>query len=557
MRIWDFFFAIFVLFPVITGGFWHRSESVKIEYTQPGAAALVLFLWALAAWKKGKDPLGKSFFLRFFHQAWRRWEILTANSRLPLVAAWLAISLVWFLAAWARHRGFQTHAADLGIFTNGIWNLSQTGSPYSSIKGGVSLLADHQDFLIYPLAAVFSLLPHPATLLAIQALALSSGGIALSFLARQRLGRSSLVPALLPLIYWACTPIRAANLFDFHPEVLMLPLFLFGAWGVQSPKRGERILGTLLFLTALAAKESAGPVACGIGLAWVLGAGPENTRSFSRAFGGIAILLGIGIFIFDTKAIPQLLGTNYAYGEVYAPFGSSLADLAKAPFAYPQEFFSRLLGLSRLKFLFKLLLPFLFLPLLAWPGMIASFPGFLMLFLSAGDQRLSGFHYAIEPMTGLLFALPAAFQARFARRHYAAIFLLLPLAALLQFGRSEIFHWRFYSIDSRQAWARDHLLPVIHPLRTVSANSALVPHLSTRRWVHFFPATITEEGKPVECLVWDRSLSQTPMNAQQIGELEALTQSPNYEVEFSCGPLSVHKIRGGETCLSTALPCSP
>jgi uncharacterized membrane protein len=542
---------------VITGGFWHRGESLKIEYTQPGIAALVLFIWALVAWKKGKDPTRKSFFLRFFHQAWLRWEATTSNSRIPLVVAWLAVSLVWFLAAWSRHRGFQTHAADLGIFTNGIWNLSQTGSPYSSIKGGISLLADHQDFLIYPLAGIFSLLPYPATLLAIQALALASGGVAIYLLARQRLGRFSSVPAALPLLFWACTPIRSANIFDFHPEVLMLPLFLFGAWGVQSARWGEKVVGTILFLMALAAKESAGPVACGFGLAWVLGAGPENTRSFSRAFGGIAVLLGIGIFLFDTKAIPQLLGVPYAYGDVYSPFGSSLLDLAKAPFAHPQEFFSRVLGLSRMKFLFKLLLPFLFLPLLSWPGMIASLPGFLMLFLTAGDQRLSGFHYAIEPMAGLLFALPAAFQAKFARRYHRVILLLLPLAALLQFGRSEIFHWRFYPVDARQAWSRDHLLPAIHPLRSVAANSALVPHLSTRRWVHFLPVVFTEEGKAVECLVWDRSLNQTPMSAQQIAETEALLQSPNYELEFTCGAISVHKARGGESCLSAPVACPP
>lgn len=555
MRIWDSLFALFVLAPIVTGGFWHRSESVKIEYTQPGIAALLLFAWAFAAWKKGRDPLEQSFFLRFFRQAWSRWERSLANGSVSLATAWLAVSLVWFLAAWARHRGFETHAADMGIFTNGIWNLSQTGSPYSSIKGGISLLADHQDFLIYPLAAIFSLLPYPATLLAIQALGLASGGVALYFLGRQRLGGASPIPALLPLLFWACAPIRSANLFDFHPEVLMLPLFLFGALGVQSSSRGGRALGVISFLVALAAKESAGPVACGIGLAWVLGAGPEGTRSFSRAFGGIAILLGIGMFLFDTKAMPQFLGVSYAYSDVYAPFGSSLGDLAKAPFAHPQEFFSRLFGLARVKFLAKLTLPFLFLPLLSWPGMIAALPGLLMLFLTAGNQRLSGFHYAIEPLTGLLFALPAAFALPWVRKHHAAILLLLPLAALLQFGRSEIFHWRFYSLGVRQAWSRDHLLPAIHPLRSVSANSALVPHLSTRRWVHFLPIVITEEGKPVECVIWDRSINQAPMNHEQMRELELQVQSPNYETELRCGPISVYRIHGGESCLSHALPC--
>lgn len=553
MKIWDILFGLFVLAPIATGGIWYRGPNLKLEYTQPGIAALILSIWAFFAWKRGQD-LSRSFFLRFIERSWKAWRVSLERGPWPLVLAWIFVSIAWFLAALNRHRGFETHAADLGIFTNAIWNLAQTGSPYSSIKGGISLLADHQNFLIYPIAAIYKLLPHPSTLLAIQALGLSSAGIALFLLGRQRLKAENHFVPMLPLLFWACAPIRAANLFDFHPEVLMLPLFLFAAWGVQAPKPGARLLGILLFLTALTAKESAGPVACGLGLAWILGAGPEKTRSFSRAFGGFAVLLGIGIFLFDTKAIPQFLGTNYAYGNVYEPFGSSLTDLIKAPFTHPLEFLERVFGFSRIKFFSRLLFPFLFLPLLGWPGFIASLPGFMMLFLAAGDQRLSGFHYSIEPMVGVLFALPAALATRFVGKHARLLLLLLPLAALLQFGRSEIFHWRKPSWGAEQTWLRDRLAPAVHPERSVSANSPLVPHLSNRQWVHHLPVLETEKGRPVECVAWDRSLNQTPMNDAQMQELENRLQ--NYELELRCGPFTLHRAPEAPTCLSYALECN-
>lgn len=216
---------------------------------------------------------------------WELWtRSLEANPLRTLGAMWVLVSLCWFTTSLLRHRAFGSGLADLGIFTNAIWNVHSIGFPYSSIKDGLSLLADHQNYLVYPFGWIFFLWPSPVFLLLLQAFGLSSDD-ALYLLCRQRVGKGNALVAWLPLAYWMCGPLRAANRFDFHPEVMMLPFFLFAAWLLQENENKKRLAGGFLFLLALAAKESAGPVACGLGLAWIAGAGPESTRRFHARSG--------------------------------------------------------------------------------------------------------------------------------------------------------------------------------------------------------------------------------------------------------------------------------
>ena len=134
------------------------------------------------------------------------------------------------------------------------------GFPFSSLKNGQSLLADHQNFLIYPLGWIFPIWPSPIFLLFLQAYLVSTGAVALFLLGRQRLGFSSNTTAWLPLTFWLCGPLRAALRFDFHPEIFMLPLFLFATFLLQELSWKKRAWGTFLLLPALAAKESAGQI---------------------------------------------------------------------------------------------------------------------------------------------------------------------------------------------------------------------------------------------------------------------------------------------------------
>lgn len=557
MRAWDFLFLLLVIAPVVTGGIWIHQPGMRLEYTQPGVAALLLagFLW----WKSRKDnnAIAQSMVCRGGMRAWEAWKNILRTRPFPaLLLAWLIVSLLWFTTSLLRHRAFGSGLADLGIFTNGIWNVHASGRPYSSIKDGLSLLADHQNFLVYPFGWIFWLWPSPEFLLLLQAFIFASGAIALYLLARQRVGSDHPLLPWLPIAFWMCGPLRAAARFDFHPELAMLPLFLFAAYLLQESSAKKRSAGIFCLLAALAAKESAGPVACGIGLAWALGAGPEATRSFTRKIGVWVAVLGFVFFYFDSKIVPQLFGRAYAYGEVFAPLGATPLALALSPFTHPGEFFGRLFAPSRLKFFFGTLLPFAGLPLLGPLALLAALPGFLMLFLTSGDQRVSlGFHYAAEPMIGLLFALPAALASPFVIRHSRFLLPLLAAGTLFSFGRSDVYYWRIHQATAHQTWVRDEVLPFVKKELAVAASYALVPHLSTRRWVHQLPNIQDEKGNAVDCVAWDRSVNNTPMGSREESDLAIALKLRGYEKELSCGSFALYRRPGLEACLEHSPAC--
>lgn len=550
---WNILFIALVAIPLLTGGLWLHRPGLHLEYTQPAAAALALSAWLW--WRQRKSLSIASPLLDFGGRIWAAWraQLILFPIR-TLSFAWGLNSLFWFFTSFLRHRALQSGMADLGIFTNAIWNVHSMGQPFSSIKFELSLLADHQIYLLYPLGWIFPLWPSPHFLLLLQALILSSGGVALFYLARQRVGSDHPLLPWLPIAYWMAGPIRAAARFDFHPEVFLLPLFLFAIYFLQEKTWQRRGLGFLFFALALLAKESAGPVAFGLGLAWFLGGGIPSTQSFTKKLGLGAMAAGLAAFSFNSR-VPELFGTHYSYADLYFPLGSTPFLLALSPLLHPIAFFTRLITISRIKFFLGTLLPFSFLPALAPLSLLAALPGYLILFLAAGELRVSlGFHYAIEPLVGVLFALPAALQSRFVIERGRALLPVFFLATLFSYGRSEPYYWRLYSPSPHQAWLRDEALPRIPRERSVSASYALVPHLAARRWVREI-GPFTAEDMPVECLVWDPAVNNTPMSSKEILDFPRLAEQHGYSVEFQCGSFQLYKNQRGPSCLSAPLPC--
>jgi uncharacterized membrane protein len=550
MALWNFSFILLVILPLLTGGVWIQQPHLRLEFTEAGPAAVVLtlLLWWLS--RRGTLHPENNHLIQAARALWIRWaKGLEQKPAATLGTAWLIAGLLAFATSYARHHSLGSGLADLGIFTNGISNVARLGFPSSSLKGGASLLTDHQDFLLYPLGWIFPLWPSPVFLLLLQALAFTTGGIALYLLGRQRLGPTHEVVPLLPLVFWMNGPLRNALRFDVHPEIVMLPLFLFAAYFLQ--KRSW--IGALFLAAALATKESAGPVACGIGLAWLLGAGPESTRAFTRKLGVAVMALGAGMFYFDSRVVPSLFGVGYAYSDLYAPFGSTPLALAAAPFTHPLLFLSRLANKARLKFILGALLPVGFLPPFAPAALVAALPGFLMLFLTEGDHRISlGYHYAVEPMTGLLFALPVAISGIRSR-------LLVPglaLAALVSYGRSEPFFWRAYEATPHQAWVRDEVLPRVRLDAGVAASYAFVPHLSNREWVDQIYNLMDERLRRADCVLIDASVNNTPMSTSDILSMRMILEKlRGYSTELSCGALVVYRAPGASACLTRTPVC--
>src|SRR3989344_6995323 len=113
-----------------------------------------------------------------------------------------------------RHLTFNSHAFDLGIYTQAIYLYSQGQLAFSTLKDMI-LLADHFGPILILLSPVYKIFPNPITLLIIQSLFVSLSGIPIYLIALDRLKNSNLA-FVITLSYLTSVGILNAVGFDFH-----------------------------------------------------------------------------------------------------------------------------------------------------------------------------------------------------------------------------------------------------------------------------------------------------------------------------------------------------
>ncbi len=541
LRFFDFLFGVLIVFPLVLGGAWISKPGLKVELVELAVPVLILaFIGALIHWI-ARPEWTKSYAFIAFTRLWSRW--VAFNTRKPVASLWCGAAIagvIYAFAALRRHWAFGSGAADLGIFTNAIWNLVNGNGYVSSVKDGLPLFADHQSPIFWLFAPAFALLPQAETLLILQSFALATTGVFAARLATQALGDRDPITSAIPLMVWINPAIRAANSFDFHPEVTMLPLFLAAILGIQSASKRAQLGGWIAFLFALAGKESAGPVAAAIGIVWLL------TPKFHKQ-GIFALVLGLSWFLFCLKVVPGLFGKTYAYEDAYAHFGGGLLGVITAPFRDPVFFLSHIFNGPRIWFLFWTLVPLAFLPLLSPLKMIAALPGYLMLFLSVRDHRVNTiYHYGIEPAVGLLWALPegwarlrSGLKSKPQRWRSLAPIVILFLV-LLEFGRSEISRIRRYDGTQWTYWLRSELIPAV-TAQKVSVSGAMVPHLADRLWVNHLPDITLADGSPVDCVIEDPTVNNWPMSTEEVGRLPETLKNAGFSLVYECQTLKVYE----------------
>lgn len=516
---------------VSTRAIWHLTHGA--------GSVLIVALVGVAIQRRSGEPWERSFFLRLAMKIGRAWlDALERSGPRPLWVAAGAVGLGLFCVALLRHWAFDSHGYDLGIFTNVMWNLIHGNGYVSSVKDGIHLFTDHQSPTYWLLAPLFWLLPRPETLLFVQAFGLAAGGPALYYLARARLGARHWAPAALPWLYWAYLPLRNANAFDFHPEVFMLPLFLWAFVGFASHRRWAKALGLAALIGALGAKESAPVVAVGIGVAWALSGG--GWRGVGLAVAGVAL------FFFDVKVVPRLFGGgDYPYLNLYERFGGGIGDLLLAPFTQPGYFFSQIINRERLNFLFWTLAPLGFLPLASWRAALAALPPYLALFLSEGDQRVRiVFHYAIEPASALFWALPFGLAACARRFGWQRTGIWMLIWALAAYGPGEVTRARDYLPQPRTEWLAGEVIPCLSPDAAMAASDTLIPHVATRAWIGY-PDQLVQRpsGDPVRCVVTDlRQGLNWPLGRGGVERVLATLPERGYRLAYRCDTFTVYEL---------------
>lgn len=277
--------------------------------------------------------------------------------------------LVLLVSSSARHILFNSHGFDLGIFDNGIYLISQGENPYVYFRK-LHILGDHGAWILYLIAPLYVILPSVYWLFVIQSFALSIAVIPIYQLTElmQLTPSKSRTVCLIYLLY---PLIFHVNLFDFHPEVIAVPLFFTAILAVRLNKLLWFFISIILILGCKAVL-ALNIVMMGI---WLI------IFYDKKKYGIISIITGVLWFILATQLIiPSFSGGEAAAVDRYSFLGNSVTEIALNLFFKPQIVLSHLFTLDNLEYLLLLFIPVI--PSMAWQETKNLTPALPTLFLN-------------------------------------------------------------------------------------------------------------------------------------------------------------------------------
>jgi uncharacterized membrane protein len=450
----------------------------------------------------------------------------------------------------ARHNLFLTHSFDLGIHDQALYTLLRLGYMRSTQYGAepINYIGDHFSPIFYLVAPIYAIYQHAETLLILQSVALGIGAIPVFLLARRKIGSISLAVAL-SAAYLLYPALHGVNTFDFHQIALVTPLLLFSLYFLETGR--DKLFLAALVLALLVKEEVALSVAAiGLYVALVKGRG---RLGYAIAAVGLAYFLAVTQVVMPALGgVPQI----NRFAGMMAPGSEGLAAVAKTLLTNP--FYTAVFVFSnqdRLVYLVQLLLPVLFLPLLAGGAWIAALPAISVALLTSAETQFSiSYQYSaiIIPFIFFLAVLGvrALSPSRFSllRTALAASVLVAGLAMNYSYG------WIFSKQSPEIPEQTQHAADVAACLRdvpqsvSVSTTSDLLPHVSGRKDIYLFPIV---NGADYIVFDADPTANFWPFvewNArnQAIGRLVPLVVSGEYGLVTSRGGCLVLK-RGHDT----------
>ncbi len=382
-------------------------------------------------------------------------------------------AVLWTASAWTRHAVFHT-SFDMAIFVQAIWNTLHGAFLYSSIKGGICLLADHFSPLLALLAPLYGLWPDPRLLLLLQSVAAAACVFPIFRLAQRKI-RSAGVALAFAVAFVLYLPVRNAVRFDFHSEVLAMPLWLWGFyWLIQSRLR----LASLAFFVALLSKEGAAPVIFAVGF---------YAFFFRRAriFGFFWMLFSVLYFFTVIYAIiPRVFGEAYFYLD--ANFLAWKREGAGALLRH-------LLQPETVSYLVKIYGPLAFLSVLDFPAFLLTGPALVQNLTARNEMVRSIFFQYTAFLTPFVFISAIDGAAKLRSKTLALYLILIP--SFLMTGVSEYYVLKIHQDKRQPGYAEIQAM-----LREIPAEASLrtheffAPHAAHRREIHIYENNHPREG---------------------------------------------------------------
>ncbi len=384
-----------------------------------------------------------------------------------------ALSMLWSASAILRHEVFHS-GFDMAIFTQAVCNTVYGNFLYSSIKGGISLLGDHFSPLLGILALPYALWPNPQCLLVLQAVAAAACVFPIRALALEKLKNETW--AILFIVAFAFyLPAVNAVRFDFHPEILVMPLQL---WAFYFLIRNRLWWASFFIALCFLAKENAALAAAGLGLYTIAG------RS-KRFFGLFWVFFSVIFLWFVTHSVvPFFSGEPYAYlsGNFITWRDLGMGALLK-----------HVVGKDSVFYLFKIFAPLGFLAFLSPQALLLVLPALVQNLAARNEMVLSIFHHYTAFLTPYVFAASICGAAKLPARRLS--FYYLAAAVLWMAGVSEWYilqtYWNKWTPHLQRVHQDLKRVPAGAPVRT---HEFFAAHLACRKELYIYENHHPREG---------------------------------------------------------------
>ena len=391
----------------------------------------------------------------------------------PIAPAALAAVAYAALAVF-RHDRFGSGGYDLGIFDQTVWGYSRFEIVHNTVKRVPNLLEDHFHPILVALAPFYWVWSNVRVLLVAQALLLAVASLPLYAWAREQLGtRAALFVQAAFLLFWG---LLAGDLFDFHELAFAVPTVSLGLYAALTKR--DRLLWAAVALGAVT-KEDVPLTFLALGLYVAL------AQRRWRLGLAVAAVCAAWTTLLLTVVMPALASRAYGYWT-YSGLGHGPGSAFVGLIRHPLERVRLLIDPTRkLETLAELLGAWLFLPLVS-PIALIGLPALAERFWSSNPMLWEPrYQYSLVLAPILGFAAVDTL-ARFHRRlpPIPAAAALAGAAALMTFVVVQPLTALDRRVSARRAAAIESCLRTIPAGASVTAQSALIPHLTHRRAIY-------------------------------------------------------------------------
>lgn len=387
-----------------------------------------------------------------------------------------------------RHYNFQTQTWDLAAFVQSIWNAGHGKGLVNTLEQVHNHLGLHFSPWLFVLVPGYVIFQTPYFLLFVQTLAIALGAWPLYLLAQRILNRP-LLSYMIAAAYLLYPGLQWANMYDFHEITFFVPLFLTALYFLEVQKFGW---GVLFLALSASVKEDAilAVLFAGVYL-FFRKSGEAKWFNQNRKIGAIIAILAIIYFVLAVKIFMPALGGGVLRFDRYINLGETPAAVLKNVAANPLILIKTAITPEKIRYLFWLLLPVAFLPLLSWRSLILLIPGLAENLLTNYQFQFSGlYHYDSILIPGLFLGTVYGmkfFLDRWPGKENWLKWVFIGAIVIGFFFRSPLnptsFPVQFF--QSRPEWqAYRNMVKLVPPGVSVAAQTNLVPHLANRERIY-------------------------------------------------------------------------